>query len=544
MSSPTSRSLLPATVVAVLLLAVFLLPGREDGVPAERSIDALIGLPALELDEPPSWALARGRDPVERLLDRLDWGGPMVLTETREALARHAGTLADEVLARLATLSPSDTVLASKLVALLAGEDLGRADVLAALERHALSESSLVAMAALRVLAQSPSERALDGVVARLIDADPDVAAHARAALASLARGGNAAARDVVLAELELPERVDLSYLAAVASFSPDARTLDLLARLAQSGDPAEAMLARTTQLRFGVEEAAAAFEEDLRSDDVLRRVNALRAIAASGTVLGADRWAELARTHEVAQLLPLTTILARAVDQGTPEALAAIELLEALAGDPHNPARDEILGLLYDRQHPWAIETTRLELQSTWGGTLGLAVDRIIAGPAELASDFVELAVARLADVSLQDGERGVLCRLLAHRAPARAADVIVPLLLQSVPGGQLDALLTGQLPELGEHGLARLQQQRGERRADAAFIRLAGELRRGSALPGLRDIALAPGTEPALRQAAIDAVARLREGPREAVLREIAGALQDDAITSRVRLLFWNYL
>ena len=58
------------------------------------------------------------------------------------------------------------------------------------------------------------------------------------------------------------------------------------------------------------------------------------------------------------------------------------------------------------------------------------------------------------------------------------------------------------------------------------------------------LESIVLDERRDPAIRMQAFDTIARLREGPREQVLRRLALELKDPRWSQRARLLFWNYL
>lgn len=533
------RPLLVLAGVAVLMALVFLLPRRDAGSPAAVAAE----LPALELDEPPAWAVQRGADDeVLRALDRLDWGGPGALQASHETLERHAGTLAPLVLPRLAGLGPDRAVLASKLIELLGREDPSTPGLLDALILHAQSPSGLEAKAALRVLAESPDHRALDGILPRLMDADLAVRSFARAALAQVARRGDATAQNVILNELEAqPLDPDLAFLTVAADFQDRARVEAMLRAAERSPFEEPALVARTALLRLGDPEAERAFHEMLAGRDPLVRRNALNALVAAGRVLGWESFDAIIRAGASEEILPVVSLLELSVEHGDPEANHAMDILEALAADRDNSVHAVVTDRLYARSHPWAVETTRAEVEQAVGGQLAGTITRIMTGPADLQRGMAELAAKRLATQTLRDTDRELLMRLLAHTAPDLGVEPIVREALDEQ--SPIAPLMLTLLSRLGPVALQRLEPELGAPAVDALFIRVAGDTRSAAALPGLERILLEPGTDPALRQAALDALGRLRDGPRAELLRKVA-ATNDRELAARARLVFWNYL
>jgi hypothetical protein len=534
------RTLLVLAGVGVVMALVFLLPRRESNSPVQLAAE----LPRVELDEPPAWAVQRGaEDEVLRALDRLEWGGPDALEASREALERHAGTLAPLVLPRLAALGPDRAVLASKLIELLGNEDLSTPGLLDALILRARSPSGLEAKAALRVLSESRDPRALDGILPRLMDADPEVRGFARAALAQVARHGNLAAQSVILGELESQVNdPDLAYLAVAAEFQDQPRVEAVLRQIERSPYEEPALVARTALLRLGDPEAERAFREMLAGTDPFARRNALNALVASGRVLGWESFESIVRTGGVEDILPIVSLAELAVDRGDPEAPVAMDLLEALAADRNNSVHGVVTDWLYARSHPWAVEATRVELRQFVGARLAEVVSRIIAGPAALQRELAESAAERLATQELRDQDRELLMRLLAHTAPDLGVEPIVREALDEQ--SPIAPLMLTLLSRLGPVALQRLERELGRPEADALFIRVALESRSSAALPGLERLLLAPDTDPALRRAALDCLGRLRDGPRAELLRKAVAAHADRELAAHARLVFWNYL
>jgi len=534
------RPLLVLVGVAVLMALVFLLPRRDAGAPQAVAEE----LPALELDEPPAWAVQRGADDeVLRALDRLDWGGPGALQASRETLERHAGTLAPLILPRLAGLGPDRAVLASKLIEVLGREDPQTPGLLDALILRARSPSGLEAKAALRVLSESRDHRALDGILPRLMDGDLVVRSFARAALSQVARRGDTVAQNVILDELERqPLDPDLAYLTVCADFEDRARVMAVLGSAERSPYEEPALVARTALLRLGDPDAERAFRDMLAGNDPLARRNALNALVASGRVLGWESFEAIVRSKVSEEILPVVSLLELSVDHGDPEAARAMDLLEALAGDPGNSVHAVVTDRLYTRQHPWAVETTRAELEQVVGGQLSGVVSRVITGPAVLQREMAEIAARRLATQTLRDTDRELLLRLLAHTAPDLAVEPVVREALDEQ--SPIAPLMLVLLSRLGPVALQRLEPELGRPDVDALFIRVAGDTRSGASLPGLEHILLDPDTDPALRRAALDALGRLADGPRAELLRKVAGATSDRELAARARLVFWNYL
>src|SRR5262245_35115371 len=115
---PPLRLALPLLAVVALLGLVFLLPSRDERGARPGVADRLSTV-RVELDQPPDWARDRGRDEIVRCLDRMSWGSHASIEASRSVLARHAGQLAPELLARLELAGDQDPPLASKLVELL-----------------------------------------------------------------------------------------------------------------------------------------------------------------------------------------------------------------------------------------------------------------------------------------------------------------------------------------------------------------------------------------------------------------------------------------
>ncbi|MHC5210034.1 MAG: hypothetical protein ACYTG2_04890 [Planctomycetota bacterium] len=538
------RPLIVTLVVGLALVLIFLLPGRSDGATVPGAAGRFtLDMTRLELDEPPPWALQRGNDEVWRNLDRLAWGGPMALRTSLEILDKHRGELAPVLLSRLRALGGTDPVLSAKLVTLLGGEDPQEPGVMDALIRRALSDSGLETQAALRVLARIDHERALDGIVPRLMDADPSVREVARAALAKRAADGDSQARGYVMAELEIEAATpDPTYLAVLDHLGEDAEVEALLHRIEREAPERVAFIARTALVRRGDPEAMATFEAMIASDDPVSRANAVHGLLAVHVVLGWDHWDRIARHGDPDEVLPLAGIMILAIDIGHPQAPKAAALLEALGMDRTNAVHVEITDRLYNRRHPWALEATRHELREAIGGMLSESVDRVIDGPAADAPEMAEIAARRLETEALRPADQVLLLRLLAHVAPERAVDRLVEEALDPASG------IATQMPALIVRteaiGLARLEQELGDPAADALFIKVAGDLESGAALPGLKRILLADTTLPPLRQAALDCLALLRDGPRAEVLREAVDFWKDPALASRARLIYWNYL
>jgi hypothetical protein len=538
---------LPTAAILIVLGLVFLLPQRGDRAGPSAGGAPAHPLPRLELDEPPAWAVQRGSDEILRQLDRLEWGNPMALRAAFEQLEKHRGTLAPELLSRLRALGDARPVLSSKLLELLAGEDPETPGLMDEFVLRALSDSSLEAQTALRALADVRHPRALDGILPRLMDADLEVRGFARAALAQQARQGNAEAQAIVLAELDLdPAAPDLAFLAVLDHLGEDERVTELLRRIVVEAPPDISLIARTALVRRGDPEQMALFEEMMAGDDPYARINALRGLAAIRMVLGWEHWRTIARRGEPEEVLPLAEIMQAAMDSGHPQAVLAADLLETLATDPTNGVHVEITTRLYQRLHPWAVEATRVDIQEAVGGMLTQTVDRVIDGPAGLQPDAAELARQRLAsDASLREGDRLLLCRLLAHVAPDASAGLLVDYALgRQGASPELAALMPTLLTRVGLPALDVLERELGDPEADALYVRIAGDLRSGAALPGLERILMAEDSSRELKLAALESVALLREGNRAELVRAAAQRWSDPELRERARLVFWNYL
>jgi hypothetical protein len=551
-SRPSTRLALPLLAVVALLGLVFLLPTRDEGAVRPGAADRLSTV-RVELDQPPDWARDRGRDEIVRCLDRMSWGSHASVAASREVLAKHAGQLAPELLARLALAGDHDPPLVSKLVELLGAEDPLAPGVLDELVRRALSFSALEAKAALRVLAHVDHPRSLNAIHTRLLDTDPDVVGFARGAIARLAQHGNAEARDLVLQELERdPVDVDLAYLTAAAAFPADPQTDAVLQKIAARGGGTVRLVALTGLVARDDPEAVASFEEMLREGDFPLQTEVLRATAAANRVLGQDQWETILRLNSYSICVPLVNVLLTAFDTGHPSAARAMELLERAATDRTCVVQSDVLDALYARRHPDTIEGVRRDLQDVVGVHLGLVVDRILRGPDEIPSDkqvrsdLAELALQRLErDSVLSDADRATLLRLLVSIAPARGADALVNAALGRHVSPLVAEAAGDLLPAGGEPIIERLGRELGSPQADLLMVFVAAQGHSGATLPSLERLLCSTATEPRTRQAALDALGLVREGPREAVLRQVLDqCLRDEALRQRAQLVFWNYL
>lgn len=551
-SRPPLRMALPLLAVVALLGLVFLLPSRDERGTRPGVADRLSTV-RVELDQPPDWARSRGRDEIVRCLDRMSWGSHASIEASRGVLRAHAGQLAPELLARLELAGDRDPPLASKLVELLGAEDTTNPAVLDELVRRALSFSALEAKAALRVLSHVNHQRSLDAIRTRLFDVDPDVVGYARGALARLAQRGNEQGRDIVLSELESdPVDVDLAYLTAAASFPADERTDLVLRKIAARGGGTVRLVALTGLVAREDAEAMASFEQMLREGDFELKVEVLRATSAANRVLGQDQWEGLLHTNSYSLCGPLVNVLLTAYDTGHPSAVRAMELLERAATDRSCVVQGDVLDALFARRHPNTIEGARQDLQHVVGVQLGLVVDRIIAGPNEIASDrqvrsdLAELAVQRLErDTALADADRVTLCRLLTTIAPDRGADVLVNYALGRHVSALVSEGVADLLPAAGEPVIARLGRDLGTPQADELMVFVAAQGKSGASLPFLQRLLCSTATAPRVRQAALDALGLVREGPREALLRTVLDECPlDEGLRQRAQLVFWNYL
>lgn len=545
-----ARALLPLLAVGAIVALVFLLPSRDGATPATVAF-ARLAVVDVPLDPPPEWARERGRDEVLRCLDRMDWGSHAAVAAARETLARHAGSLAPEILSRLQALGDGDPVLAAKLVELLGAEDPGAPGVLDELVLRALSFSALEARAALRVLARIPHPRAVDAVRTRLFDADPEVVGFARGALAEQARRGSPEARAAILDEIESsPQDVDLAFLTVAAGFPADGRTEELLRRVALEGQGTVRFIALAGLLARDEPMAFEAFESMLRDGDAALQREVLLAAATARKVLGTDHWATWMQQDAHALCSPLAHILFAALDQGHPEAARALELLERAAGDPTASVREQVLDGLFARRHPNAIEGVRADLQVATGAGLTLVVDRIVAGPGDRPADralrveLAGLALARLAgEPDLRDPDRVTLCRLLAAIAPEAGAEALVGHALGRGVSREVADAVADQLSTAGGAVVGRLGDELGDPQVDELLVYVAAQSRTAAALPWLERLLAAPGTAPATRRAALDCLALVQGEDREALLRRVLPAL-DPALQERAQLVFWNYL
>jgi hypothetical protein len=279
-----------------------------------------------------------------------------------------------------------------------------------------------------------------------------------------------------------------------------------------------------------------------LAGPDPFARRNALNALVASGRVLGWESFDSIIRGGSSDEILPVVSLLELSVEHGDPEANRAMDLLELLAADRGNSVHAVVTDRLYSRSHPWAVETTRAEIEQAVGGQLAGTVSRVMTGPADLQRGMAELAAKRLATQTLRDADRELLLRLLAHTAPDLGVEPIVREALDEK--SPIAPLMLALLARLGPVALQRLQPELGTPAVDALFIRVAGETRSAAALPGLERILLDPGVDPALRGAALDTLGRLTDGPRAELLRKVVAATNDRELAARARLVFWNYL
>jgi len=534
--------IVPGGVLAVLVGLYLMLPQRA----AETAdVHRLPGLPPLPVSEPPPWAIARGADEIERNLDRIDWGMPETLAAAREELAAHPERLAPRLLDRLDGLGEGDIVLASKYVELLGGVDLEADGVLEALVEAAHSPHAIVAKAALRILARHPDPRALEGIYPRLTDRDLTVRSVARAALASRARRGDPDCQTIVLEELERnPAEPDLAYVVALDRVVDEERARAVLREVREQAHHEARLVALAALLRLGDEPAREVFETMVAGNDPQERANALRLAVEAGVVLGRDEWSRILMIQDRADTFPLLAMLALALERGGEAGVEAMALLETAALDSSHLAREEATGLLLERHHPLALERTRIELEQAVGTQLGVVVDRVIRSGGD-PSRWAPIAWLRLEDPALSDPDRVTLLRLLSHVDPDGSADVVVRhALLDDGVSSYVADQVVGFLTRLGSRGLELLAARRDEPRGAALFVYVAGTLGDPAALERLTGLALDEAAEPAVRLAAMDAIARLDGGEREDALRRIAKATDDEAIRERARLLVWNYL
>ncbi|MFT7465000.1 MAG: hypothetical protein ACI9EF_003360 [Pseudohongiellaceae bacterium] len=549
-------SLLPTLAILVLLSLVFLLPKRQENIPSEAAFllpgsaaagadvaTVLAQLPRLEMAEPPSWALSRGTDDVLRHLDRMGWGSHAAMVTARRALEQQAGSLIPEVLSRLAVLGEADSILISKLIALLGAKDTPAAYADQAIEelvRRALSESALVAKAALRVLAYHPSPAALGGILERRNDENLEVQTFARAALAQRVRQGDSAALGYVVDELELTtSSPDLAYVTALGEADIDDRARAVLREIVEQGDQNSVLTALASLL---VHQDPMAFERVgnlIEHGDEASRLNGVRMAALSGQVFLTDQWEELVRQRQRPVVLPLMSMMERAVNEGHSEALLAVQLLETIALDSSHSCHQEALDVLLRQAHPMAVERTRTDLANGVGAYLNVAVDRVVHVGGELAQQYADLAVLRLQNEDLVLSERILLCRLVAHVDPAQAVDFVIAGILDDGGPGFLSLL-----SRLGGHGLQHLAMNLDDDREAGLFVFAAASTGAAEALPYLETIVLNTQRDRVIRMQALDCIVRLNAGPREQALRRLAIALGDAEITERARLLFWNYL
>jgi hypothetical protein len=549
--TPSRSFRLALLAVAALLALVYLLPTREDG--ASRPVQDRLRTVAITLDEPPEWARQRGHDEITRCLDRLSWGSHAAATAARAVLSRHAGQLAPELLSRLAALGSSDPVMASKLVELLGAEDPTEPGVLDELAARALSFNGLEARAALRVLSRINHPRSVNAVHTRLFDQDPDIVGFARGALAELARRGSPEAREIVLDELEAdPLDVDMAYLTVAAAMPRDDRTDSVLQRIADQGQGTVRLVALTGLLVRDDPQAEAIFEEFIATGSGDQRLQALRAAGSANRVLAQGQWEFLIQQDVYPLSAALMRVLFSAIDSGHPDAARAMDLLEKIAVDPTMSVQTLVLDALFVRRHPNVIEGVRADLQVVEGMSLALTVDRILGGPTDRPSDLAlraelaQLALKRLeTGPELRDGDRVVLCRLVATIAPDESA----PLLVDYALGRRgvdrvVSEAVTDLLGPLGDAGLRRLQAELGTPEADALAVYAASAVRSEAALPLLEQLLVAEGTRPDTRRAALDCLGLVQAGPREEVLRRVLDRVPDPALRERAQLVFWNYL
>ena len=302
---------------------------------------------------------------------------------------------------------------------------------------------------------------------------------------------------------------------------------------------------ALTIQLKLGVPGAREEVQSRLQHGNTATRINVLQAAVASGVVLDRDLWRPTLRRADRIEALALADMLLMAVDTGHADADAAVVLLEEMASHGTGNAHMEVVDALFRREHPLGTERTRHALQVEVGGRLSQVCDRVISAVRRDRSEFVELALARLPDVSDRPADFVPLLRMLAHVDPARAADPVVDALVEAARDDR--TLATAMLPlldQLGLYGLQALAARPRTPEIDGLLVYAAGKVRSGWALPHLERIILDAATSEALRVEALDTIARLWDGPREESLRKVIAQLQDADLTARARLLYWNYL
>ena len=551
-------SFIPALLILLLLALAFLMPGRDEAgvvsgpymLPGSAAVGpdvaaALLGLPRLELLDPPGWVVQRGgQDEVLRSLDRLSWGSHDAIRASISTLEEHPRGLAREVLSRMQALPDHDMIHLSKLVSMLAYDSEDTPGVVEELTRRGLSPNGLVSKAALRVLGQHPSSVALGAILERRDDDELDVRDAARAALVARVRNGDLEALAYMLADLEeRPHDPEIRFFTALADVPTDPRVLSVLRRITEQADYAVRTEALATLAAHGDTRSIEELERMMVSDDMIARINGTHMAARSGQVLGEESWRSIVDRRERQPVLMLMAMMDLAIREGHSSAPLAVELIERMGQDPTHPAQVEALDLLFGMGHPWGVERTRNEIQTAVGPFLSQTVERIDREGGELGLEFAELAYDRLAQPDLGDIERLLLCRLLASVDPVRAADVLVGYVMEGTnSAGVLD--LMSQLSQLGDQGLRRLQAEVGTNRGAGLYLLLASQVGGADSLPVIEQISMDMSLDPVVRQYALDAIVRVQGGDREGTLRRVAQVANDQQVRDRAFLLFWNYL
>jgi len=549
------NSLLPTLAVLVLLALVVLIPepdpevGERSGLPGAEAagadvVQALLELDPLELYSPPAWARqAGGRDAVTRNLDRLSWGPHAAMLASRDMLADFSGDLAALVLERLRLVGDNDPIQAAALIATLGPEDAADPLMLEELNRRCLSDSGLVAKAALRCLRQVPVAEALGGALMRRHDDDESIRESARALLGEAVRRGDREARDYILQDLRarpgLPNQIDI---AALGDAPYDEETMDVLRMVLDEAPVSERFATLGALVRHGDERAIAEIEQMIGSHDHIARFNATFVAAMAGRPLGQEHWQEIVNRQLRQETTFLMSMLKRTIQLGNEDAPLAYDLLDQMARGPGHVCHTLALDLLYGLGDPGAVERTRDELDNEFGALLVQTVDRVLRGPREQARDLAPIAEKRLADPELGEVEQIVFLNFLAQVKPEA---VVEPVIAKLVAGQVVsrESMLPA-LVALGELGLDHLERRVDEDRGAGLFVLAAAHLRSPSALPVLEHIASDPERDKALRLFAMDGIVRVRGGEREAALRRVADATTDPELRERAMRLFWNYL
>lgn len=549
------NSLLPTLAVLVLVALVVLIPEPEstpdaaEGLPAAEVAgadvaQALLELDPLELYSPPAWARQQGgRDVVTRNLDRLSWGPHAALLASRDTLHEHSGELAPVILDRLQAIGDHDPIQAAALIATLGPEDAADPRMLEELNRRCLSDSGLVAKAALRCLRQVPVSEALGGALMRRHDAEESIRESARALICEAARRGDAEARDYILQDLRArPSLPSQLYITALGEASYDEESMEVLRLVLDEAPLTERFATLGALARHGDERAIAELEQMIASADHIARFNAMFVSAMAGRPLGHENWQEIVNRELRQETTFLMSMLKRTIQLGDEHAPLAYDLLDQMARSPGHVCHVLALDLLYELGDPASLERTRDELANEMGGFLNQAIDRVLRGPRAQALELAPIAEERLADPELGEIEQVLFLNFLAQVKPS---EVVAPVVDKLVAGEPLSReTVLPALVSLGELGLEHLAQRLDKDRAAGLYVLAAAHVRSPVALPVLERIASDADRDAALRRFAMDGIVRVRGGDREGTLRRVADATQAPELRERAMRLFWNYL